>query len=264
MNDSLSLSLYRRSHIRMDGSTAIMRNISTWPILESATGRARKRRRRGQLLIEKQKQKQQQQQQQQQQQANNATADDSQMKQTWKRRPWEVLFPNPHRDPVVVEAKSKWPTRRSFAQFRNDFSEACNLYRSTWDGDSKPKKTQKEDLQETQNPAKDENEENQLRANVERNLEVAREESSKLLEKAKERTGLQSQADLKAFAADMMKLATECLKEFMSGYRQGRDQEIDRMLHEYFQGDSEEEEEDNGDQSQRKRRRKPKRRILSD
>lgn len=32
----------------------------------------------------------------------------------------------------------------------------------------------------------------------------------------------------------MMQTGTECIREFMAGYRQGRDQEVDKMLNEYF------------------------------
>ncbi len=87
-----------------------------------------------------------------------------------------------------------------------------------------------------------------------------------VIEQAKEQTGIRNQEDLKAFASDTMRLATECLKEFMAGYREGRDNEIDKMLHEYFQEQqgkslsSDKEEED----SKPKRRRKPKQRILRD
>jgi hypothetical protein len=56
----------------------------------------------------------------------------------------------------------------------------------------------------------------------------------------------------------MMKLATDCLREFMAGYRQGRDQEVEKMMNEYFQEEDEKEATDE-QQSIRKRRRKPKR-----
>jgi hypothetical protein len=47
-------------------------------------------------------------------------------------------------------------------------------------------------------------------------------------------TGASTKEDLKVWVGDMLKLGTACLTEFMSGYRKGRDEEIDRMLHEYF------------------------------
>jgi hypothetical protein len=41
-------------------------------------------------------------------------------------------------------------------------------------------------------------------------------------------TGASTKEDLKVWVGDMLKLGTECLTEFMSGYRKGRDEEIDR------------------------------------
>ena len=89
-----------------------------------------------------------------------------------------------------------------------------------------------------------------------------------MLEEAKKQTGIKNTDDLKAFAAEQMKLANTCLKEFMAGYRKGRDEEIDRMLHEYFQ-DGESKTNGNksnvdssGSKSSRKKKRKPKRRVI--
>jgi hypothetical protein len=70
--------------------------------------------------------------------------------------------------------------------------------------------------------------------NAARNLRIARKDAQMILDQAKERTGIQNTDDLKVLAADMMEVASECIKEFMSGYRKGRDGEIDKMLNEYF------------------------------
>ena len=78
--------------------------------------------------------------------------------------------------------------------------------------------------------------------NATKNLNIVRKDAQDLLEQAKDTTGIRTQDDLKALASEAMKIATECIREFMGGYRKGRDSEIDKMLHQYFQ---EEEETDN-------------------
>lgn len=70
--------------------------------------------------------------------------------------------------------------------------------------------------------------------NFGRNLNIAHSTGHDLLEHAKAKTGIKTKEDLKMWAGEQMKLATACLSEFMGGYREGRDEEVDRMLHEYF------------------------------
>ena len=65
--------------------------------------------------------------------------------------------------------------------------------------------------------------------------------------------------------SESMRLATDCLKEFMAGYRKGRDEEVDKMLHKYFQELNWEEDpvtDDTGNNTAKVRRRKPKRAQL--
>lgn len=77
-------------------------------------------------------------------------------------------------------------------------------------------------------------------------MNIVRQDAQELLEHAKDTTGIRTQDDLKALASEAMKVATECIREFMAGYRSGRDSEIDKMLHEYFQDDKGENETKNG------------------
>lgn len=88
--------------------------------------------------------------------------------------------------------------------------------------------------------------------NVGRNLNIAHSTGQDLLEKAKEKTGIRTKEDLKIWAGEQMKLATACLSEFMGGYREGRDEEVDRMLNEYFKDlDENDEEEKSGNDNTR-------------
>ena len=100
-----------------------------------------------------------------------------------------------------------------------------------------------------------------MKENLTKNVSAARDEAQKFKEKVSERTGISTQEDLREFAREMMTLVTECLREFMVGYRSGRDQETERMLNEYFQ-DLETEEDKQAQKTNRNRRRKPKRAIL--
>jgi hypothetical protein len=147
-----------------------------------------------------------------------------------KYKPWLVLFPNPYLDQDGIDQGPQKPKRSLLEVFR-DSGKALDLYLSTWEGTilRAPKK-------ETAiaGPV-GESKGDEIRSNVAQNLEVARREGTDMIEQAKEQTGIRNQKDLKAFASDTMRLATECLKEFMAGYREGRDNEIDKMLHEYFQ-----------------------------
>lgn len=108
----------------------------------------------------------------------------------------------------------------------------------------------------------------QVEDNVQKNAQFVRENAQELLQHTQDRTGIRSTEDLKELAAEWMKLATECLKEFMAGYRKGRDDEIDKMLHEYFQDEEKEEskakvnEGSQGDAPKTKRKRRPRRAIL--
>jgi hypothetical protein len=183
-----------------------------------------------------------------------------------KNKPWLVLYPNPHLDQEGIDQGPQKPKRSVLEVFR-DLGKAWDLYLTTWEGTilRAPRKEiaiVKEEIAGPEGPSKGE----EIRSNVARNLKVARREGTDMIGQAKEQTGIRNQEDLKAFASDMMRLATECLKEFMAGYREGRDTEVDKMLHEYFQeqegkGQSSDKKEED---SKPKRRRKPKQRILRD
>ena len=47
-------------------------------------------------------------------------------------------------------------------------------------------------------------------------------------------TGVSTKEELREWVGEQLKLGTACLSQFMRGYRKGRDDEVDRMLHEYF------------------------------
>jgi len=233
--------------------------MSSFPRLESATGRARTRRRRvarlesltkGKPMVRKF--------------PKTLKDDDNVLPPYPKGRPWRVLWPHPHGNPTfVVETK----LGRRFPRWR-DIRNGWANYMETWEdglrGEPSPEKLRERQtreaakasgMEETSSPNFD-----NLEANVTQNLKVARDSGEDLLEQAKEKTGIRSRDGLQKTAGEMMKLATECLREFMAGYREGRDREVDKMLHEYFQDDPTDKEQKNS--TSKPRKRKPRRAVL--
>jgi hypothetical protein len=209
---------------------------SSWPPkLESATGRARKRRRR--MSAPKA--------------ARTAATTEEEPPTTSHPKGWRVLWPSPHEEPP------SWMQSMRNLPRTKDFRRAWKEYKSTWAaglrGDAPVEGEENDDTSEELDINTD-----KLRQNLSQNVTAARGEAQQLVERVSNRTGIRNQQDLRKFATDMMKLATDCLREFMAGYRQGRDQEVEKMMNEYFQEEDEKEATDE-QQSIRKRRRKPKR-----
>ncbi|CAJ1943038.1 unnamed protein product [Cylindrotheca closterium] len=208
-----------------------------WIPLQSATGRARKRRRK-------------------------IAARQTVATKKGKEPPvkvispqgWRVLWPDPYGD------TSSWTESFRGLPSLADFSYTWRTYKSTWAGGLRgdlPVVGEEENDDDSTSLDPD-----QMKKNLTNNVSAARDEAHRLKEEVSNRTGIRTQADLKDFAKDMMTLAKECLEEFMSGYRNGRDQEVDRMMNDYFQEEEAEEMKKKKGVAKRKRRRKPKRAIL--
>lgn len=167
----------------------------------------------------------------------------------------DILWPNPFKDEEPID-KFKWPT--SPAVWRRAFKMAWKEYTASWEGYFTSRGfvvEDKEDLEKRQKEQQDAiNEKREIiQDNIRNNTQFLKEESEKLRTELRDRTGIHSKEDLRKFAADMMRLATNCVNEFMSGYRKGRDDEVEKMLTQYFQELEEE--------ANKPRRRKPKRRV---
>mmetsp|Transcript_48764 Transcript_48764/g.54565 ORF Transcript_48764/g.54565 Transcript_48764/m.54565 type:complete len:300 (+) Transcript_48764:43-942(+) len=169
-------------------------------------------------------------------------------------QPWRVLWPRPHGDPTDISSSSSKHNRIPRIE---DLRRAWKLYKETWEDGLTgiPKENSSTSTHSsvstsqtqasppslsssmtTPTPA----EELQIVSdNAAKNLRSVRTDAAELLEQTKEKTGIRSQEDIKVLASEMMTIATECIKEFMAGYRKGRDKEIDKMLHEYFQEEEE-------------------------
>jgi len=200
---------------------------SPFPTPPSATGRARKRRRR----IAKQQEKQPRMEPKQQETIQAAYP---------PGRPWRVLWPHPHGDPVDAPKENK----RKIPRWQ-DLKNAWRDYKSTW---TYGLRGVSHDETETNNV-----DIQQVAKNASRNIQDAQTDAQALFQSSAQ-SGIQSTQDLRQLATDYLKLATTCLQEFMAGYRQGRDEEMERMLNEYFQ-----EKENSPSGKVKRRRRKPKR-----
>jgi hypothetical protein len=190
-----------------------------------------------------------------------------------KGQPWRVLWPTPHDDQENQNTKESPSTDASLPRWRRvlrkiprlqHFKRAWTLYLQTWEdgisGRPSLEKLERQALAEklkqleqaemmnqedktdnngriitTTTSQADISDDNIPSKNAARNLQLIRQDAARLLDQAKEQTGIHTKDDLKALATEMMKLGTECLREFMAGYREGRDQEMDKMLNEYFQ-----------------------------
>jgi len=137
--------------------------------------------------------------------------------------------------------------------YRHAFSLTWTDYKSTWKGffdnhgqSNRSNQHKNNDNNNDNNILSDvvlpslQNASENLSINISRNKESLKETSSDLLSLAKEQTGLRNKADVKQFTLNQIRLATECVGEFMKGYRKGRDSESERVLNEYWKGLEEE------------------------
>ena len=184
---------------------------------------------------------------------------------TWRT----ILFPSAHDgDDVPKEPPIRWP--RSPQAWYKAFGEAWGLYKGTWEGffsktpnDDDATTAEKQNDDETDDTHKGESAAKQIADNASNNLRVAQEEGGKLLEEVQSKTGIYTVEDVKQTAREMMKVATAMLKEFMTGYRKGRDEEVDKMLHEYFQEEEDDKKEEEEEETTKRPKRRKKRRIPS-
>lgn len=74
----------------------------------------------------------------------------------------------------------------------------------------------------------------EIAQNVQKNISTIKGEAPKLIQMGQQITGVSTKEELREWVGEQLKLGTACLTEFMRGYRKGRDEEVDRMLHQYF------------------------------
>ena len=174
------------------------------------------------------------------------------------------LDPNPLRERYILKyRKRNYP--KSIAEWEDIFVRTKDKYLWTFEGFLLKDKVRDEygNVIETDDDSDDEEEDeeesikekatdaaNQASSNLQKNILTIKEEAPKLLKHAQEATGISTRGELREWVGEQLKLGTKCLSEFMKGYRKSRDDEVDRMLHEYFQDlDKKEEDEVEDDSS---------------
>lgn len=166
----------------------------------------------------------------------------------------DILFPTPDYGDDEFEDRKQYP--KTLSEWRNGFQQGWRVYLSTWHGFLSSNgfivEEKKPENHDWKNDAH--NKGNELKENVKHNFEFIAQESKALQEKATEVTGISTKEDLRRVAADMMRLASLCVNEFMSGYRKGRDDEVEKMLTHYFQ--------ELEDEANKPIQRKVKRRVI--
>lgn len=177
--------------------------------------------------------------------SNNNKNNDDIIIETKDKESLNILGANPQPNPPEVQKKLESKYRK--ISLAMAIPEVWDQYKMTWDGffdNHNKQKIKKEDEEEGNNnyDYKDFIDEEELtrkqrdiRKNIKRNVKVLREEGGHALEKAKTITGIRNKNDLVEFSMEQLKLANECVGEFMNGYRKSRDDEIDKMMNQYFQ-----------------------------
>lgn len=169
---------------------------------------------------------------------------------------YKILWGEPQPTPAELEqTQNQWP--ETFAEWKEVLSKSWLQYRLSWEGffsnhgaeDGKKdegvfSKGIDFELDVDELRARQKEMQKNMADSLGRNLNTIEKEGTNLTELAKDKTGIHSKEELAKWAGDQIKLATACLNQFMSGYREGRDDEVDNMLNEYFKEfDSKQEEE---------------------
>ena len=172
-----------------------------------------------------------------------------------------------------VPEPQPWPS--TWAQWKVVFVGGWQDYMWTWRGFwANPGFLVRDPLDEEEDDAKKDQQEKQkgiedtIEDNVKRNTAFLKDEAQNAKTQFQDATGIRTMADVKEYAAKGLQLATECVKEFMQGYRKGRDEEVENMLTKYLQefqstvgSGSKETKADGEAAEQRKSRRKIRPRI---
>jgi hypothetical protein len=140
----------------------------------------------------------------------------------------DILLPTPYYGENVLPIDNGDKLPRDWRLWLESFREAVVLYKSTFDGFFSSSNDDKEgeeqvDWDKVKNKAK------MSAENAKENIEYVKGQGMKLKAAFHNKTGvdLTNTEQLKAIAAVAMKLATLCVREFMSGYRNGRDSEVE-------------------------------------
>lgn len=168
----------------------------------------------------------------------------------------DILLPNPFKNdpPDPRDTEPPWP--KTYSGWKSLLSRAWKMYCWTWQGFW----TSRGMFVETQEEIKEQQDtidstKKEIVDRVKQNANIVKEGALSLRTQVRDYTGIHSHEDLRKWAAEMMRVAADCLNEFMAGYRNGRDDEVEKMLTQYFQELQKE--------VKKPRKRRKKRRILN-
>ena len=74
-----------------------------------------------------------------------------------------------------------------------------------------------------------------VQANVQKNTAEIAADAKNIRDFVRKETGINSSDDIKRIAEEYMRLAVECLNEFTAGYKQGRDERMEKVGSTYFE-----------------------------
>jgi hypothetical protein len=200
----------------------------------------------------------------------------------------DILFPNPFKHhPRDPSEQLNWP--KTWSGWMHLHRQVWQQYKGTWDGfwtsrgllvQSEAEQEEERRLQEEENEKRNgkltivDNKvavHEKIATNLRKNAKFFQDESFHLRNSVQTATGIRNTQDIKDFFAEMLKLFSECLQEFMNGYRKGRNDETEKIVATYVQGLKEEfqkrimkDSEISNDTEQKKRRRKRKRRTIDE
>jgi hypothetical protein len=167
--------------------------------------------------------------------------------------PKDILFGVPMDNPLrerYIRSQQKINYPKTWSGWKEVFRKTKDTYLWTFEGFLLPEKKRDEHgniIPDNEDDADEEDVDknttikdkardaaNQMAGNLQNNISTIQQEAPKLLRMGQEVTGISSREELRAWVGEQLKLGTACLTEFMKGYRSGRDDEVDKMLHEYF------------------------------
>lgn len=182
--------------------------------------------------------------------ASSSENDSEENEATKKGTVSDILFGKPLESPIRHKyRKTQYHFPNTWNGWKSSFQRVWTTYLSTFEGFITKEKKRDADgniIEEGKDDAGDQSkDENSLQekakevageiaSNVQKNISTIQQESPTILQMGQQITGISTKEELRAWVGEQLKLATECLAQFMKGYRVGRDDEVDKMLHEYF------------------------------
>jgi len=156
-----------------------------------------------------------------------------------------------HHPSEFKKENNKPNAKKSFRDWISILQQTWTCYKLTWEGflSSQQQNNHIHDTQQQQDPAQDDEQKQQLRnelqqqviettqqiqSNLKTNIQTLQQTSQEVLQYAKDTTQIHNKTDFKRWIMMQMQLLTDMVREFMNGYRQARQEEMERTITLYF------------------------------